>query len=58
MTGEVVAIGRLAKQMHGKTHKNIETVRLLKDGVIADFESAMISDDRSSGRAWFNLCGW
>ena len=26
--------------MHGKTHKRIETVRPLKDGVIADFQSA------------------
>ena len=28
MTGNVVAIGRLAQQMHGKTHKNIETCLL------------------------------
>ena len=39
-TGKVVAIGRKAQQMHGKTHKLIETVRPLKDGVIADFQSA------------------
>ena len=26
--------------MHGKTHKLIETIRPLKDGVIADFASA------------------
>ena len=26
--------------MHGKTHKMIETIRPLKDGVIADFQSA------------------
>ena len=39
-SGRVVAIGRLAQQMHGKTHKNIETIRPLRDGVIADFESA------------------
>ena len=38
--GRVVAIGRLAQQMHGKTHKNIETIRPLKDGVIADFQAA------------------
>ena len=37
-TGKTVAIGRLAQQMHGKTHKNIETIRPLKDGVIADFD--------------------
>lgn len=39
-TGQVVAIGRKAQQMHGKTHRLIETVRPLKDGVIADFQSA------------------
>ena len=30
-TGKVVAIGKKAQQMHGKTHKLIETVRPLKD---------------------------
>jgi len=39
-TGQIVAIGRKAQQMHGKTHRLIETVRPLKDGVIADFQSA------------------
>ena len=39
-TGEVVAIGKRAQQMHGKTHKKIETTRPLKDGVIADFQSS------------------
>jgi rod shape-determining protein MreB len=39
-TGEVVAIGKRAQQMHGKTHKEIETLRPLKDGVIADFQSS------------------
>ncbi|MDA7803919.1 rod shape-determining protein [Crocinitomix sp.] len=39
-TGAIVAIGKQAQQMHGKTHKLIETIRPLKDGVIADFESA------------------
>ena len=39
-TGNIVAIGKRAQQMHGKTHKLIETVRPLKDGVIADFQSA------------------
>ena len=37
---KTVAIGRQAQKMHGKTHKNIETIRPLKDGVIADFQSA------------------
>ncbi len=39
-TGKVIAIGRQAQQMHGKTHENIKTVRPLKDGVIADFQAA------------------
>jgi len=38
-TGKLVAIGNQARQMHGKTHQNIRTVRPLKDGVIADFEA-------------------
>lgn len=39
-TGKVIAIGNQARQMHGKTHMNIRTVRPLKDGVIADFNVA------------------
>lgn len=39
-TGKVVAIGELARQMHGRTHQNIRTIRPLKDGVIADFNAA------------------
>jgi rod shape-determining protein MreB len=39
-TGKVIAVGRQAQQMHGKTHENIKTIRPLKDGVIADFEAA------------------
>ena len=39
-TGEVIAIGKRAQQMHGKAHKDIETMRPLKDGVIADFQSS------------------
>ena len=39
-TGRVVAIGAQARQMHGKTHQNIKTIRPLKDGVIADFNAA------------------
>jgi len=35
---EVVAVGVEAKEMIGKTHRDIATVRPLKDGVIADFE--------------------
>ncbi|MCD8101265.1 MAG: rod shape-determining protein [Alistipes sp.] len=38
-TGKLVAIGNQARQMHGKTHQNIRTIRPLKDGVIADFNA-------------------
>ncbi len=38
--GQPVAIGHEARLMHEKTHKNIRTVRPLRDGVIADFEVA------------------
>jgi len=39
-TGKLIAIGNQARQMHGKTHQNIRTIRPLKDGVIADFNAA------------------
>jgi rod shape-determining protein MreB len=39
-TGKVIAVGRQAQQMHGKTHENIKTIRPLRDGVIADFKAA------------------
>ena len=37
-SNKVIAVGKKAQQMHEKTHKNIETIRPLKDGVIADIE--------------------
>ena len=39
-TGETIAVGRRAMQMHEKTHDDIKTIRPLKDGVIADFKAA------------------
>ncbi len=39
-TGKIIAVGKRAMMMHGKTHENIKTVRPLRDGVIADFQSA------------------
>jgi cell shape determining protein, MreB/Mrl family len=39
-TGRLVGIGESARQMHGKTHENIKTIRPLRDGVIADFKAA------------------
>ena len=41
MTGKMIAIGGKARQMHGKTHENIETIRPLPDGAIADFNVAV-----------------
>ena len=40
MTNKIIAVGREAALMQGKTHENIKTIRPLKDGVIADFEVA------------------
>ncbi len=39
-TGQTIAVGKKAMQMHEKTHEDIKTVRPLKDGVIADFQAA------------------
>lgn len=39
-TGKIIAVGKRAQMMHGKTHDNIKTIRPLRDGVIADFEAA------------------
>ena len=39
-TGNTIAVGNRAMQMHEKTHEKIKTVRPLKDGVIADFDAA------------------
>ncbi len=39
LTNKIVAIGKEASIMQGKTHDNIRTIRPLKDGVIADFNA-------------------
>jgi len=39
-SGKIIAIGKQASLMQGKTHENIKTIRPLKDGVIADFEAS------------------
>jgi rod shape-determining protein MreB len=41
-SGKVVAIGNEAREMLGRTHRDIITIRPLKDGVIADFEATEI----------------
>jgi rod shape-determining protein MreB len=39
-TGKILAVGKKAQMMHGKTHENIKTIRPLRGGVIADFQAA------------------
>ncbi len=45
-TGKILAIGKKAKEMLGRTPGEIKAIRPLKDGVIADFEitEKMLSD--------------
>jgi len=40
ITGKIIAVGKEANLMQGKTHENIKTIRPLKDGVIADFDAS------------------
>ena len=40
MSGKIIATGKEANLMQGKTHENIKTIRPLKDGVIADFQAS------------------
>lgn len=40
VSSKIIAVGKNAMMMHEKTHNHIETVRPLKDGVIADFTAA------------------
>ena len=37
-TKRIVAIGNEAREMLGRTHRDLRTIRPMKDGVIADFE--------------------
>ena len=39
-TRKIVAIGEEAKKMMGRVHKELNTIRPMRDGVIADFEMA------------------
>lgn len=39
-TKRIVAIGNEAREMLGRTHRDIRTIRPMRDGVIADFEIA------------------
>ncbi len=40
ISGKIIAFGKEANLMQGKTHENIKTIRPLKDGVIADFDAS------------------
>jgi len=40
VSSKIIAVGKQAQKMHGKTHEDIKTIRPLKDGVIADFHAA------------------
>lgn len=40
VTKDIIAVGRAAKAFIGKTPKRISTIRPLRDGVIADFDTA------------------
>jgi rod shape-determining protein MreB len=47
---KILAVGKEAKKMLGRTPGNIVAIRPMKDGVIADFEiteSMLIKDERS-----------
>lgn len=39
-TKKIIAVGKRAMQMDGRTHQDIKTIRPLRDGVIADFDMA------------------
>lgn len=39
-TKKIIAVGKNAMMMDGRTHDNIKTIRPLRDGVIADFQAA------------------
>ena len=40
ISNKIIAVGKQASLMQGKTHENIKTIRPLKDGVIADFDAS------------------
>ena len=48
---KIVAVGNEAKAMLGRTHRDLETIRPLQDGVIADFRmtDGMLQPCRVSG---------
>ena len=66
ISGKIIAVGKEANMMQGKTHENIKTIRPLKDGVIADFviKEEMVSSSIALGNLYTkwnyrsgNACG-
>ena len=58
-TNKLIAVGERARQMQGKEHEGIRTVRPLRKGVIADFNAAELMirgfvKKLSSKRNWFS----
>ena len=58
-TSKLIAVGERARQMQGKVHEGIRTVRPLRKGVIADFNAAELMirgfiKKLSSKSNWFN----
>ena len=58
-TNKLIAVGERARQMQGKVHEGIRTVRPLRKGVIADFNAAELMirgliKKLSSKSNWFN----
>ena len=47
----IVAVGNEAKAMLGRTHRDLETIRPLQDGVIADFAVDRLARRRGVGTA-------
>ena len=58
--GTIMAVGKKAKEMYGRTNESIRTIRPMKDGVIADFDvtKAMIRHFISSTvkKPFFGRC--
>ena len=58
-TGKLIAVGEEARQMQGKEHEGIRTIRPLRQGVIADFNAAELMirgliKKASSKSNWFS----
>ncbi|MDO9535781.1 MAG: rod shape-determining protein, partial [Bacillota bacterium] len=55
--GSIIAVGLEAKKMIGRNPKNIEIIRPLKDGVIADFDitKTMLKTFLSKISSWYSV---